>query len=213
HMQNLNASVAEDVVSKTLIEDLARDVREPLIILLCAAGCLLLIGCLNVANLQVARAAARQKEIAVRSVLGARRATLIRVQLIENLLVSIIGGVAGVLLSLAVTKLLASAWRDLPSAQRIHADGVVLAFACALIFASGLMAGLLPAISSTGKAAIAALQGSSRSAAGSRSRTALRKTLLTVEIAATVVLLMAAGLLLESFWRLQSTDVGCLTKN
>jgi len=213
HMQNLNASVAEDVVSKTLIEDLARDVREPLIILLCAAGCLLLIGCLNVANLQVARAAARQKEIAVRSVLGARRATLIRVQLIENLLVSIIGGVAGVLLSLAVTKWLASAWRDLPSAQRIHADGVVLAFACALIFASGLMAGLLPAISYTGKAAIAALQASSRSAAGSRSRTALRKTLLTVEIAATVVLLMATGLLLESFWRLQSTDVGCLTKN
>lgn len=213
HMQNLNAAVAEDVVSKTLIEDLSRDVREPLIILLCAVGCMLLIGCLNVANLQVARSAARQKEIAIRSALGAGRATLIRVQLMESLLVSIAGGVCGVLLSLAVTKWLSGAWKDLPSAQSIHADGVVLTFACALVFASALLAGLLPAISSTGKRFIAALQASSRSAAGSRSRTALRKTLLTVEIAATVVLLIAAGLLLKSFWRLRTTDVGCVTKN
>ena len=89
----------------------------------------------------------------------------------------------------------------------------VLAFACALVFAAALLAGLLPAISSTGKGAIAALQASSRSAAGSQSRTALRKTLLTVEIAATVVLLIAAGLLLKSFWRLRTTDVGCATDN
>jgi putative ABC transport system permease protein len=89
----------------------------------------------------------------------------------------------------------------------------VLALACALVFASALLAGLLPAIASTGKGAIAALQASSRSAAGSRSRTALRKTLLTVEIATTVVLLIAAGLLLKSFWRLRTTDVGCATNN
>ena len=86
-------------------------------------------------------------------------------------------------------------------------------FACALVFAAALLAGLLPAISSTGKAVIAALQSSSRSAAGSLSRTALRKTLLTVEIATTVVLLIAAGLLLKSFWRLRATDVGCTTDN
>src|SRR6185312_5335505 len=213
HMQNLNASVAEDVVSKTLIEDLAHDVTTPLIILLCAAGCMLLIGCLNVANLQVARSGARQKEIAIRSALGAQRTTLIREQLMENLLLSIAGGAAGIMLSLAATKWLASAWRDLPSAQSIHADGVVLAFACAIVLASALLAGLLPAITSTGKGAIAALQASSRNAAGSRSRSALRKTLLTVEIAATVVLLIAAGLLLKSFWHLQTTDVGCVTKN
>ena len=131
----------------------------------------------------------------------------------ESLLISIAGGVAGVLLSLAATKWLVSTWRDLPSAQSIHADGVVLAFACALVFAAALLAGLLPAISSTGKGAIAALQASSRSAAGSQSRTALRKTLLTVEIATTVVLLIAAGLLLKSFWRLRTTDVGCATDN
>jgi predicted permease len=213
HLQYLNAPVAEDVASKTLIQDLARDVKKPLIILLCAVACMLLIGCLNVANLLVARSASRQKEIAVRSALGARRATLIREQLMESLLVSIAGGVAGVLSSLAATKLLVSTWRDLPSAQSVHTDGVVLAFACGLVFAAALLAGLLPAISSTGKGAIAALQASSRSAAGSRSRTALRKTLLTVEIAMTVVLLIAAGLLLKSFWRLRTTDVGCAIDN
>jgi putative ABC transport system permease protein len=212
-LQYLNASVAEDVASKTLIQDLARDVKKPLIILLCAVACLLLIGCLNVANLMVARSAARQKEIAVRSALGAQRATLIREQLMESLLVSIAGGVAGVLLSLAATRLLVSTWQDLPSAQSVHTDGVVLAFACALVFAAALLAGLVPAISSTGKGAIAALQASSRSTAGSRSRTALRKMLLTVEIAMTVVLLIAAGLLLKSFWRLRTTDVGCATDN
>jgi predicted permease len=213
HMQNLNAPVAPDVASKTLIQDLATNVEKPLIILLCAVVCMLLIGCLNVANLLVARSAARQKEIAIRSALGARRMTLIREQLVESFLVSIAGGAAGMLLSLAATRWLVSTWRNLPSAQKIHSDGVVLAFACALVFATALLAGLLPAISSTRRKAIAALQASARSATGSQSRTAMRKTLLTVEIAATVVLLIAAGLLLKSFWRLRTTDVGCVTEN
>jgi putative ABC transport system permease protein len=213
HLQNLHAPVAEDVASKTLIQDLAKDVKKPLIILLCAVACMLLIGCLNVANLLVARCAARPKEIAIRSALGAPKMALIREQLLESLLISMTGGVTGVLLSLAATEWLVSKWMDLPSAQSIHADGTVLAFACAIVFATALLAGLLPAISSTGKGVIGALQASSRSAAGSQSRTALRKTLLTVEIAATVILLIAAGLLLKSFWRLRTTDVGCATDN
>jgi predicted permease len=213
HLQNLNAPVAEDVASKTLLQDLAQNVKKPLVILLSAVACMLLIGCLNVASLLVARSAARQKEIAIRSALGARRVTLIREQLIESLLVSIAGGVAGVLLSLAATKWLVSTWKEIPSAQSIHVDRVVLAFACALIVAAALLAGLLPAISSTGRGAIAALQASSRNTSGSQARTALRKTLLTVEIAATVVLLISAGLLLRSFWRLRTTDVGCATDN
>jgi predicted permease len=205
--------VAEDVASRTLIQDLAQDVKKPLIILLCAVTCMLLIGCLNVANLMVARSAARQKEIAVRSALGAGTMTLIREQLVESLLVSIAGGMTGVLLSLAATKWLVTTWTDLPSARSVHADGIVLAFACALFISAALVAGLLSSISSTGKEGIAALQASSRSAAGSQARTALRKTLLTVEIATTVVLLIAAGLLLKSFWRLRTTDVGCATDN
>jgi putative ABC transport system permease protein len=213
HLQNLNAPVAEDVASRTPVQDLAQDVKKPLIILLGAVTCMLLIGCLNVANLMVARSAARQREIAVRRALGARKMTLIREQLAESLVVTIAGGVAGVGLSLSATKWLVATWRDLPSTRSVHADGVVLAFACALFISAALLAGLLPAISSTGKEGIAALQASSRSAAGSQARTALRKTLLTVEIAATVVLLIAAGLLLKSFWRLRTTDVGCATDN
>ena len=213
HLQNLNAPVAEDVVSRTINDDLARDVKKPLLILMCAVACMLLIGCLNVANLLVARGAARQREIAIRGALGAQRLTLIREQLTESLLICVAGGGGGVLLSLAATKWLANAWKNLPSAEGIHVDGVVLGFACALVFSAALLAGLLPAISSTSKAVLAALQPSSRSAAGSQSRTALRKTLLTVEIATTVVLLIAAGLLLKSFWRLRTTDVGCATDN
>src|SRR5580658_5592289 len=151
HLQNLHAPVAEDVAQRTLADDLGHEVKKPLIILLCAVACMMLIGCLNVANLMVARSAARQKEIAIRSALGARRMTLIRVQLMESLLVSIAGGVSGALASLAATQWLVSRWRDLPSAQNIRADGVVLAFACALVLATALLAGLLPAISTTGK--------------------------------------------------------------
>ena len=211
HMQNRNSMVAEDVASRSLNQDLARDVSKPLIILLCAVGCMLLIGCLNVANLLVARSAVRQKEIAICSALGARRFTLIRVQLIESMLISIAGGITGVASSLAATNWLVSKWKDLPTVQTVHADGVVLAVACALVVAAALLSGLLPAISSTSKSAMAALQTSSRTAAGSQARTALRKTLLSVEIATTVVLLIAAGLLLKSFWRLRTTDVGCVT--
>ena len=198
HLEDLHAPVAEDVVSRSLLQDLGHGVKKPLIILLYAVGCMLLIGCLNVANLLVARSASRQKELAVRNALGARRGTLIRAQLIESLLISLAGGVAGVLLSLAATHWLVTAWKTLPSAQGIRPDGVVLAFACALIFMTATLAGLIPAISSTGKRAFAALQASSRSTTGNQSRTALRKTLLVVEIATTVVLSIAAGLLLKA---------------
>ena len=213
HLQYLNAPVAEDVASKTINDDLARDVKKPLLILMCAVGCMLLIGCLNVANLLVARGAARQKEVAIRGALGAQRLALIRAQLTESLLICLAGGASGVLLSLAATKWLSGAWQDLPNAEVIRVDGVVLGFACALVFLAALLAGLLPAISSTGKAAFAALQASSRTTSGNLSRAALRKTLLTVEIAVTVVLLIGAGLLLRSFVRLRGADVGCVTNN
>jgi predicted permease len=213
HSQYLYAPVAEDVASRTINDDLARDVKKPLLILMCAVACMLLIGCLNVANLLVARGAARQKEVAIRGALGAQRLTLIRAQLTESLLICLAGGAGGVLLSLAATRWLSSAWKDLPSAAGIQVDGVVLGFACVAAFSAALLAGLLPAISSTGKAAFAALQASSRTTSGNLSRATMRKTLLAVEIAVTVVLLIGAGLLLRSFVRLRSSDVGCVTAN
>jgi putative ABC transport system permease protein len=213
HMENLHAPVAEDVAPRDINDDLAGNVKTPLTILLCAAGCMLLIGCLNVANLLVARGAARQREIAIRGALGAQRWTLIRAQMAESLLICLAGGGSGVLLSLAATQWLASAWKDLPTAESIHVDGTVIGFACALIFVAALLAGLLPAISSTGKGVFASLQASSRTASGNLSRAMLRKTLLIVEIAVTVVLLIGAGLLLRSFASLRSADVGCVTDN
>ncbi len=213
HAQYLNAPVAEDVAPRTLNDDLGRNVKKPLLLLMCAVACMLLIGCLNVANLLVARGAARQKEVAIRGALGAQRLTLIRAQLMESLLICLAGGASGVLMSLAATRWLSSAWKSLPSAAGIHVDGVVLGFACALVFTAALLAGLLPAISSTGRAAFASLQASSRTASGNLSRVTLRKILLTVEIAVTVVLLVGAGLLLRSFVRLRTTDVGCVTNN
>ena len=213
HLQYPRDPVNEDVAPRSLNEDLAGNVKKPLKLMLCAVGCMLLIGFLNVSNLLVARGAARQKEVAIRSALGAQRATLIREQLTESVLICAAGSLGGILLSVLATKFLAHAWRDLPTAQSIHLDGAVIAFACVLMFAAALVAGLLPALSITGKTMLKALQTSARTGASSVSRTVLRKSLLTVEIGITVVLLVAAGLLLKSFLRLRSADVGCGTEN
>lgn len=213
HLQYPQAPVNEDVAPRSLNEDLAGNVKKPLTLVLCAVGCMLLIGCLNISNLLVARGAARQKEVAIRSALGAQRATLIREQLTESVLICAAGGLGGILLSVFGTQILAHAWRDLPTAQSIHVDGAVIAFACVLTFAAALVAGLLPALSTTGRTMMNALQISARTGASSISRTALRKSLLIVEIGITVVLLVAAGLLLKSFLRLRSADVGCVTEN
>ena len=213
HLQYPRDPVNEDVAPRALNEDLAGNVKKPLKLMLSAVGCMLLIGWLNVSNLLVARGAARQKEVAIRSALGAQRATLIREQLTESVLICVAGGLGGILLSVLATKFLAHVWKDLPTAQSIHLDGVVIAFACALMFAAALIAGLLPALSTTGKTLLKALQTSARTGSTSVSRTALRKSLLTAEIGITVVLLVAAGLLLKSFLRLRSADVGCVTEN
>ena len=213
HLKYPHDPVCEDVAPRTITDDLAEDVKKPLAILMWAVGCMLLIGCLNIANLLVARGAARQKDVAIRNALGAQRFTLVRQQLTESVVICFAGGALGVLLSIAVTRWLAGVWKDLPTATTIHMDATVLAFSVGLVCAAALLAGLLPALSTTGKSVLAALQTSSRAAAGNVKRTALRRTLLSVEIAVTVVLLIAAGLLVKSFVQLRTTDVGCVTDN
>ncbi|NUQ27683.1 MAG: ABC transporter permease [Acidobacteriaceae bacterium] len=213
HLQYPHDPVAEDVTPRSLNEDLAGNVKKPLNLMMSAVGCMLLIGCLNVSNLLVARGAARQKEVAIRSALGARRATLIREQLAESVLICAAGCVGGIALSVVATRSLAHTWKDLPTAQGIYIDGTVIAFASVLMITATLIAGLLPALSTTGKAMMNALQASARTGASSVSRTLLRKSLLTAEIGITVVLLVSAGLLLKSFLRLRAADVGCITQN
>ena len=211
HLAHAAAPVAEEARYRPMLDDLVENVKTPLIVLLCAVGCMLLIACLNVSNLLVARGAARRKEIAVRGALGGGRLTLIRQQMTESLLICAAGGTLGVLLSLLATRWLASQWRDLPRADAIYLDAPVIAFALGLVFLTALLAGLLPAISSTGKGVFAALQESSRSIGGSTSRATLRRVLLTAEIALTVVLLISAGLLFKSFLHLRTSDLGCAT--
>ena len=211
HLANATKPVAEDAVLRPMIDDLVQDVKTPLLVLLAAVGCMLLIACLNVSNLLVARGAARRKEVAVRGALGGSRLTLIREQMAESLLICMAGGTLGVLLSFLVTSWLATHWSDLPRADAIHVDTAVLAFSIGVVFFTALFAGLLPAISSTGAGVFAALQESSRSFGGSVSKARLRKTLLVAEIALTVVLLVSAGLLFKSFLHLRTSDLGCAT--
>jgi predicted permease len=209
HLAHASRPVAEDVWSRPMIDDLVKGVRTQLLVLLCAVSCMLLIACLNLSNLLVARAAARRKEVAIRGSLGGSRLALIREQMTESLLICVAGGGLGLLLSLASTRWLAANWRNLPRAESVHVDGWVLTFAAGLVVITGLLAGLVPAVTSTGKGLLMALQESSRSASGSASRARLRKTMLTVEIALTVMLLVSAGLLFKSFMRLRMADLGC----
>jgi predicted permease len=210
HLAYPTKPVAEEARFRPILDDVVRDVRTPLIVLLGAVACMLLIACLNVSNLLVARGAARRREVAIRYALGGGRLTLIREQMTESLLICFGGGVIGVLLSLAATRWLASQWQDLPRVEAIHVDALVFVFALGLVLLTAILAGMIPAISSTGKGVFAGLQQSSRSISGSASRAILRRTLLTVEIALTVTLLVSAGLLFKTFLRLRATDLGCV---
>jgi len=213
HMQHQGKPVAEDVVSRPMIADVTQDAKTPLIVLMCAVGCMLLIACLNVSNLLVARSAARRKEVAIRGALGGSRWKLVQEQMTESLLIAVAGGAVGWMLSMSATRWLATHWRDLPRADAIRVDGPVLAFSVAIVLATALLAGLVPAISSTGKSLLGTLQDSARSIGGGVSRATLRKILLSAEIALTVVLLISAGLLFRSFIHLRTSDLGCVTDN
>jgi predicted permease len=211
HEANASKPVAEDAVFRPMIDDVVKNVKTPLIVLLCAVGCMLLIACLNVSNLLVARGAARRKEVAVRGALGGSRVALIREQMTESLIICVAGGLLGLAISLLATRWLSGHWQALPRAEAIGVDTSVLTFSIGLIFVTALLAGLLPAISSTGSGVLTALQESSRSIGGSASRATLRKILLTAEIALTVILLVSAGLLFKSFLHLRTSDLGCVT--
>jgi predicted permease len=213
HRENQGRPVAEDALSRPMIEDVVSDIKTPLLVLFAAVACMLLIACLNVSNLLVARSAARRKEVAIRGALGGSRLTLIREQMMESLVICVLGGTFGFLAAFSAVHWLATHWRDLPRADAIHIDAMVLVFSIAMVLFSALIAGLVPAISATGNVLLTALQDSSRAIGGSTSRAALRKILLTAEIALTVVLLVGAGLLFKSFLQLRTSDLGCTTDN
>lgn len=203
----------QGVAAIPLLEDLVGNAKRPLYVLLSAVICLLLIACLNLSNLLVARSAARRREMAIRSALGSGRVSLIRQQLTESVLLCVSGGVLGSLFAGGATRWLISHWTDLPRGYDVHPDRLAIGFGLAIMFLAGVLAATPPAISSTGGAILASLQEGARGMAGSRGRASLRKWLLTAEVALTVVLLIAAGLLFKSFLRLRTVDLGCTTKN
>ena len=208
-----NPFVAAEANSRPLLEHLVGDVKRPLYILLAATVCLLLIACLNVANLLVARAAARQKELAIRTALGGARMRLLREHLTESFLLQTSGGTAGLLLAYGAIAWLLHTRPDMTRVGAIHFDGVVAAFTAAVVIFCALFSGLVSAFNTDDTRLLGALHESSRSHSAAGTRARLRKTLLAIEVGLTVVLLMGASLLVKSYQRLRSTNIGCITDN
>jgi predicted permease len=214
HNAHLNEPfVFQTARSRPLLEHLVGEIKKPLYVLLGATCCLLLIACLNVANLLVARAAARRKELAIRTALGGGWLRLMRERLMESLLLSAGGGVLGLMLALVALRWLTLTRHDLSRIESIHVDGVVTAFILGVVTLCALFSGLTAAFSSSDKHILGALHEASNPVSGGSARATLRKGLLTVEVGLSVVLLIGAGLLLKSYERLRSADMGCITQD
>ena len=200
-------------IGRSLLDSTVEDFKTPLYALLAATICVLLIACLNVANLLVARSAARQKDLAIRAALGGSRWRLIREHLTESLVLSAAGGVLGLLLAMAALAWLAHSKIALARSEEIHLDLWALAFVIAISTITGVVAGLIPSLGLHAGQLLETLQSTSRSHSGGRSRAQLRKALLTAEVGLTVVLLVGAGLLLKSYQQLRTRDLGCTIDN
>jgi len=208
-----NPFISDAANSRPLLEDLVGEIKTPLYVLLAATGCVLLIACLNVANLLVARAAAQRKEMAIRTALGGSRWRLLVEHLTESLVLSAGGGAAGLLLCYAVIQWLVSTRQDMSRAEAILIDGGVVAFTVGLIFLCAIFAGLISSVSATDDKILSSLREASRSHTAGRARVGLRRWLLSLEVGLTVVLLIAAGLLVKSYERMRASHLGCITNN
>jgi putative ABC transport system permease protein len=192
----------------SLLEEGTSAIRPALYILLGAVGFVLLIACGNVANLFLARAAARAKEVAVRSALGAEWWQLVRQLLTESVVVSVVGGIVGLALSwLALRALVAFNPTNLPRVQDIRIDPAVLVFTFALSIVTGLVFGLAPALQAVRTNLQATLKEGGRTLGGSSGHK-VRRALVVAETALALTLLAGAGLLIRSFARIQGIDPG-----
>lgn len=196
-------------VVRPLHADVTGDVRPALLILLGAVALVLLIACANVANLLLARAAARSREIAIRVALGATRLQVVRQLLCESLLLALVGGGAGLLLAWWGLDLLSSIdVRGLPHLGAMHVNTTVAAFTFAVAIASTLLFGLVPALQASRSDVNEALQQGSKGSAGGLHTSRTRAFLVVAQVSLSLLLLAAAGLLIRSFFNLRATSPG-----
>jgi len=197
-----------DVTAIPLQNGMVADVRSRLLLLLGAVGVILLIACANVANLTLSRAASRQKEIGIRSALGAGRQRIARQLLTESVLLSGVGAILGfVLAAFGLSALKSLLPADTPRLFDVHLDGRVLIFTIGLAVFSGLLFGLAPALEASRTDLTESLNAAGRGAAVSVSRR-LRGSLAIAEVALSIMLVIAAGLLIRSFRALSRVDTG-----
>ncbi len=203
-----NKGYIESMTLEPMLDRIVGDVRKPLLILFGAVSLVLLIACVNVANLLLVRAAAREGEIVIRAALGAGRPRIVRQLLTESLVLALVGGAAGVGLAAWALKLLVSSGPpDLPRLTEIGLDPTALAFALGISLATGLLFGLAPALQTSRTNLAGAIREGTRGSQG-RGGTRARGVLVILETALAVVLLAGAGLLIRSFLELQHVDPG-----
>jgi putative ABC transport system permease protein len=197
-----------DISVVELRNAMVADVRGRLFLLLGAAGLILLIACVNVANLALSRAATREKEIAIRTTMGAERRRMVRQLLTESVLLAFFGALLGLFFATEGLHLLKSALpADTPRLADAHIDWGVLAFTGALALLTGFLFGLAPALQSSRAALVDSLNSATRGAGVAISHR-LRSGLAIAEVAFAVLLVIAAGLLIRSFWALSHVDPG-----
>jgi len=195
-----------------LRQDLVGDIRLALLVLFGAVGFVLLIACANVANLMLARGANRQKEIAVRIALGAGRARLVRQLLTESVLLAVSGGLLGLLLAVWGIKMLVQLG-SLPNSGDIGIDAWALGFTLLVSFGAGIIIGIVPALQFTRTSISETLKQGSGRTGGSPIKQHTRKALVISEVALSLVLLIGAGLMIRSFWKLQNVNPGFDSSN
>jgi len=197
-----------------LRESIVADSRPLLLILFSVVGFILLIACVNVANLLLARVNTRRQEMAIRTALGASRFRVIRQLLTESVLLSVMGGAGGLLLAWWTTHLLVALNAlEIPRQGEIAVDGWVLAFTLVMSIVPGLVIGLAPALEASRLDLAQACKEGARGAVGDLTRQWARRAMVVSEIALSVVLVTGAGLLIASFWRLQHVNPGFRSDN
>jgi putative ABC transport system permease protein len=198
----------------SLQEHLVGDTNKLLWLLLGAVTFVLLIGCANVANLLLASGASRQKEMAIRTALGASRARVVRQLFTESTLLALTGGTVGLIIAFwgvaGITKLLPG---DFPRLNEIHMNVRVLAFTFAASVLTGILFGLVPALQISRPDVQESIRETGRGVSGNRRQSGFRQALIVVEVALSVVLLVGAGLLFRSFLRLQSVNTGFVSEH